>query len=125
MQFEYEKVENSNLNVADLRDYRITNSSVVLAELLVDLAPMATRFSWANIRATPTSISSPGAPPIQTNSAGQTVIQAITATTRARSTGFPTLFGTTSDGSMRTQMIELGILLFTGIVGALTVMKML
>ncbi|KAK4699021.1 hypothetical protein P7C70_g7244, partial [Phenoliferia sp. Uapishka_3] len=125
MQFEYEKVETSNANTQDLRDYRITNDTGVLAEFINDLSPMATRFSWANFRAKPTSISSAGAPPPQTNSAGSTVVEAITQTFRARPTTFPSLFGTTSDASQRAEVIQLVAIVVSGIAGALTVMKML
>ncbi|KAL8286187.1 hypothetical protein RQP46_004675 [Phenoliferia psychrophenolica] len=130
MQFEFEKNETSNDrnaagNYVDLRDYRITNDTAVRNEFLSALNPMATRFSWAMSRALPTSISSAGAPPPQTNSAGSTVVDAITQTLRARPTTFPSLFGTTSDGGQRQEVIQLAALVVSGIVGALTVMKML
>lgn len=126
MQFEYEKVETANLGTQDLRDYRITNDTEVLAVFRSALAQpeIATRFSWANYRAAPTSISSPGAP-AATNSAGQTIVEAITETTRARPTTFPKLFGTTSDGSQRAEMIELGVLVVSGLLGAWAVMRMM
>jgi hypothetical protein len=53
------------------------------------------------------------------------IVQAITATTRARPTTFPSLFGTTSDGTQRAEFIELGIMIVAGIGGALAVMKTL
>ncbi|KAM0755405.1 glycoside hydrolase [Meredithblackwellia eburnea MCA 4105] len=123
MQFEYEKVEDSNEGTQDLRDYRITNNTEVLAAFISELAPVATRFSWANYRAKPTSISSPGAP-AATNSLGSTSVQAITATTRARPTTFPSLFGLTS-GSQRQEIIELVALVTSCIIGMVSVMKML
>jgi hypothetical protein len=125
MQFEYEKVEAANSGEDDLRDYRVANASDVLAVLQsqFNAAEYATRFSWAQSRAAPTSISSAGAP-AATNSAGSTIVQAITATTRARPTTFPALFGTTSDGTQRAEYIELGVLLFSGIAGAWAVMRM-
>lgn len=124
MQFEYEKVETSNENTQDLRDYRITNASDVLAEFKVDLDAIATRFVWATSRAQPISISSAGAPPPVTNSAGSTVVAAITQTYRARPTTFPSLFGTTA-GGQRAEVIQLAAIVVSGIAGALTVMKML
>jgi hypothetical protein len=125
MQFEYEKFETSNLGTQDLRDFRITNQTAVLAELLADLNPVAAaRFSWANSRAPPTSISSINAP-AATNSAGSTVIQQITATFRARPTGFPALFGMTSDGSQRAEIVQLCAVVVSALVGLGTVMKML
>lgn len=125
MQFEYEKFETSNLGTQDLRDFRITNSTGVLAELLADLTPAnAARFSWANSRAPPTSISSINAP-AATNSAGSTVIQQITATFRARPTGFPALFGMTSDGTQRAEIVQLCAVVVSAMVGLGTVMKML
>ncbi|GAA5954071.1 hypothetical protein JCM21900_005398 [Sporobolomyces salmonicolor] len=123
MQFEYEKTETSNEGTNDLRDYRLLNNTDVLNEFKADLASLGTTFSWANSRAPPTSISSAGAPAPATNSAGSTVLQAITATTRAKPTGFPSLFGSTSDGTQRAEFIELGVMLAAGVVGAGWVMR--
>ncbi|CEQ38579.1 SPOSA6832_00009, partial [Sporobolomyces salmonicolor] len=123
MQFEYEKTETSNEGTDDLRDYRLLNNTDVLNEFKADLASLGTTFSWANSRAPPTSISSAGAPAPATNSAGSTVLQAITATTRAKPTGFPSLFGSTSDGTQRAEFIELGVMLAAGVVGAGWVMR--
>ncbi|GAA5882807.1 hypothetical protein JCM16303_002468 [Sporobolomyces ruberrimus] len=124
MQFEYEKTESANDGSNDLRDYRLTNTTSVVDELKVDLASIGDRFTWAQSRAAPTSISSAGAP-AATNSAGSTIQQAITATTRAKPTGFPSLFGTTSDGTQRAEMIELGVMIAAGIFGAGWVMRTL
>lgn len=124
MQFEYEKTETANNGQDDLRDYRLTNTTAVVDELKADLASMGDRFTWAQSRAPPTSISSAGAP-AATNSAGSTIQQAITATTRAKPTGFPSLFGTTSDGTQRAEMIELGVMIAAGIFGAGWVMRTL
>lgn len=79
MQFEYEKVENSNTNQPDLRDFRITNNTDVLVAFQGALAApaLAGRFSWAQPRSTPTSISSPGAAAPTTNSVGSTIPNAI------------------------------------------------
>jgi hypothetical protein len=72
MHFEYEKIETANDNSNDLRDFRITNDTSVLAQLKADFASAGDRFSWAQSRAPPTSISSAGAP-AATNSEGSTV----------------------------------------------------
>ncbi|GAA5956278.1 hypothetical protein JCM3765_005615 [Sporobolomyces pararoseus] len=124
MQFEYEKTETANNGQDDLRDYRLTNVTEVVDELKSDLSSIGDRFTWAQSRAPPTSISSAGAP-AATNSAGSTIQQAITATTRAKPTGFPSLFGTTSDGTQRAEMIELGVMIAAGIFGAGWVMRTL
>jgi len=124
MQFEYEKVEDSNSGTQDLRDYRILNVTEVRNEFIADIASLSDRFTWAQSRAPPTSISSAGAP-AATNSAGSSVIQAITATTRPRPTTFPSLFGYTSDGTQRAEWAELGIMVTAGMVGAWTVMRTL
>ncbi|GAA5836199.1 hypothetical protein JCM11251_007392 [Rhodosporidiobolus azoricus] len=124
MHFEHEKPESANDGSIDMRDFRITNNTAVLEVLKGDLSSAGTLFSWGNPRATPTSISSAGAP-AATNSDGQSVIQAITATTRAKPTGFPSLFGLTSDGSQRAEFIELGVMLAAGVVGAWSVMRVL
>lgn len=63
MAFEYEKYEMSNTGTQDLRDFRMTNNTGVLAELRAGILPIADRFSWAQSRSPPTSVSSPGAPP--------------------------------------------------------------
>lgn len=137
MQFEYEKFETSNVGGQDLRDYRLTNDTAILAEVVADFSALGTRFSWANSRAKPTSISTPGAPaatslPVVTESNGQVVTitpsipaNAITATTRARPSGFPDLFGSTSDGSQRAEIIEVLILVASGVAGSLAVMRFL
>ncbi|GAA5858385.1 hypothetical protein JCM8547_004673 [Rhodosporidiobolus lusitaniae] len=124
MHFEYEKIETANDGSDDDRDYRLTNNSVILNEFVADLQSAGTLFSWAQSRALPTSISSAGAP-AATNSDGNSVIQAITATTRAKPTTFPSLFGTTSDGTQRAEWAELGIVVAAGMVGAWTVMRTL
>lgn len=124
MQFEYEKEEDANNGDKDFRDYRILNVTDVRDEFIADLASLSDRFSWAQSRAPPTSISSAGAP-AATNSAGSSVIQAITATTRPRPTTFPSLFGYTSDGTQRAEWAELGVMVAAGVVGAWTVMKTL
>lgn len=62
MQFEYAKFETDNAGDQDYRDFRFTNNTAVVNELAVDFASIGTRFSWANSRAAPTSISSAGAP---------------------------------------------------------------
>ncbi|GAA5846837.1 hypothetical protein JCM9279_004460 [Rhodotorula babjevae] len=124
MQFEYEKVEDSNSGTQDLRDYRILNVTEVRNEFIADIASLSDRFTWAQSRAPPTSISSAGAP-AATNSAGSSIIQAITATTRPRPTTFPSLFGYTSDGTQRAEWAELGIMITAGMVGAWTVMRTL
>lgn len=123
MAFEYEKYEMSNTGTQDLRDFRMTNNTGVLAELRAGILPIADRFSWAQSRSPPTSVSSPGAPPA-TNSAGSTDQFAITATTRPRPTTFPSLFGTTSSAALRAEIIELGVLVASGIAGAVVLMKM-
>ncbi|GAA6007504.1 uncharacterized protein JCM10292_003907, partial [Rhodotorula paludigena] len=64
-------------------------------------------------------------PPAATNSAGSSIIQAITATTRPRPTTFPSLFGSTSDGTQRAEWAELGILVASGVLGAWAVMRTL
>ena len=134
MQFEYEKIEASNNGAPDLRDFRLTNDISVLAAFREDLVSIGPRFSWANFRAAPTSISTPGAPsatPIVTDSNGAIVTtftskqNSITATTRARPTGFPALFGTTSDGRLSAELIEVAVMVTCGVVGSLAVMKML
>jgi hypothetical protein len=124
MQFEYEKYETDNQNPPgqDFRDFRVTNDTGALDMLKADFASAGARFSWANSRAPPTSISSAGAP-AATGPGGSTVVQAITATTRARPTSFPSLFGTTSDGNQLAEFIELGIMVVAGVGGALAVMK--
>lgn len=122
MQFEYEKEELADAGGMVLNDYRLTNNSAVLNAFVADLGAEASRFSWANSRAVPTSISTPGAPPAPTTitvtnpafsipGSGDpiTVINgtthtlsppmAITATMRERSTNFPKLFGKTSSGT--------------------------
>ncbi|GAA5923770.1 uncharacterized protein JCM15063_003757 [Sporobolomyces koalae] len=124
MQFEYEKYESANDGTNDLRDYRLTNTTEVVDELVADLSSIGDRFTWAQSRAAPTSISSAGAP-AATNSEGSTIQQAITATTRAKPTGFPSLFGTTSDGTQRAELIELGVMVAAGIFGAGWVMRTL
>lgn len=124
MQFEYEKVETANNGQPDLRDYRLTNTTAVVDELRLDLASIGDRFTWAQSRAIPTSISSAGAP-AATNSDGSSIQYAITATTRAKPTGFPSLFGTTSDGTQRAEFIELGVMVAAGIFGAGWVMRSL
>lgn len=121
MQFEYTKTETANDGSDDPRDYRLTNNTEVVSELSAGLASAGTLFSWANIRAVPTSISSAGAP-AATNSDGSTVQNAITATTRAKSTSFPSLFGT-SAGSQTAQWCELGVLVTAGVAGAFAVMR--
>ncbi|POY71229.1 hypothetical protein BMF94_5541 [Rhodotorula taiwanensis] len=123
-QFEYEKTETANNGQDDLRDYRILNNTAVLNELKADLASLSGSFYWAQSRAPPTSISSAGAP-AATNSDGSTIKQAITATTRPRPTTFPSLFGTTSDGTQRAEWAELGIMVAAGVVGAWSVMRTL
>ncbi|GAA5955194.1 hypothetical protein JCM8115_001879 [Rhodotorula mucilaginosa] len=123
-QFEYEKTETANDGSDDLRDYRVLNNTAVLDELKADLNSLSGSFYWAASRAPPTSISSAGAP-AATNSAGSTVKQAITATTRPRPTTFPSLFGTTSDGTQRAEWAELGIMVAAGVVGAYSVMRTL
>ncbi|GAA5975084.1 hypothetical protein JCM11641_000025 [Rhodosporidiobolus odoratus] len=124
MHFEYEKTETANDRSDDLRDYRLTNISSVVDEFKADLSSAGDLFTWANPRAQPTSISSAGAP-AATNSAGESVVNAITATTRAKPTTFPSLFGTTSDGTQRAEWMELGVLLTAGAVGAWGVMRTL
>ncbi|GAA6041634.1 hypothetical protein JCM8097_007782 [Rhodosporidiobolus ruineniae] len=129
MHFEYEKEETSNDltpqgDYDDMRDYRLTNNSVVLAELVSDLSAAGTLFTWAQSRALPTSVSSAGAPAPKTDSAGSTIQNAITATTRAKPTGFPSLFGT-SGASQAAEWAELGILVAAGAMGAWTVMRTL
>jgi len=124
MQFEYEKVETANNGQDDLRDYRLTNTTAVVDELRLDLSSIGDRFTWAQSRAIPTSVSSAGAP-AATNSDGSSIQQAITATTRAKPTGFPSLFGTTSDGTQRAEFIELGVMVAAGIFGAGWVMRSL
>jgi hypothetical protein len=123
-QFEYEKTETANDGSDDPRDYRVLNNTAVLDELKADLNSLSGSFYWAASRAPPTSISSAGAP-AATNSAGSTVKQAITATTRPRPTTFPSLFGTTSDGTQRAEWAELGIMVAAGVVGAYSVMRTL
>ena len=136
MNFEYMKFETANDGTQDLRDFRLTNDTAVLAEFKGDLASI-NRYSWANSRAAPTSISTPGAPQatpiiVITNSNGQiitqtgtTTIQAITNTLRTRPTGFPALFGNTSSGNLRAEIIEVGILVLAGVIGSLSIMKMM
>ncbi|BGP12272.1 hypothetical protein JCM10213_000033 [Rhodosporidiobolus nylandii] len=124
MHFEYNKSESANNGQDDIRDYRMTNNTAVLDELKLDLQSAGDLFSWAQSRAPPTSISSAGAP-AATNSDGESVRQAITATTRAKPTTFPSLFGTTSDGTQRAEWAELGIMVAAGMVGAWTVMRTL
>jgi hypothetical protein len=147
MQFEYEKEELANEGGMIMNDYRLTNNSAVLNAFVADLGAEATRFSWANSRAIPTSISTPGAPPAPTTitvtnpaysapGSGDpvTVIDgttltlstplAITATTRVRSTNFPRLFGATSDATSRA-LIELAAIVMSGVIGAGVVMKWL
>ncbi|GAA6010200.1 hypothetical protein JCM10207_005663 [Rhodosporidiobolus poonsookiae] len=124
MHFEHNKTESANDGSQDNRDFRMLNNTEARAEIIADLASAGTRFSWANSRAPPTSISSAGAP-AATNSDGQSIIQAITATTRAKPTTFPSLFGLTSDGTQRAEWAELGIMVAAGMVGAWTVMRTL
>ena len=134
MQFEYEKVEASNDGSPDLRDFRLTNDTAVLAVFREDFISIGPRFSWANSRAAPTSISTPGAPsatPIVTDSNGAIVTTftptraSITATTRERPTGFPALFGTTSDGRSMAEIVEVLVMVTCGVMGSLAVMKMM
>lgn len=123
MAFEYEKFETSNIGTQDLRDFRMTNNTGALAELQAGILPLADRFSWAQSRSPPSSVSSPGAPPA-TNSMGSSIQFAITATTRPRPTTFPSLFGTTSSATLRAEILQLGVLVASGIAGAVVLMKM-
>lgn len=125
MQFEYEKVETSNENTLDDRDYRVTNDTEVLAVLKNGFSTASQYWQWATSQAQPTYISSANAPPAQTNSAGETISQAITATTRGRPTSFPSLFGLQSAASQMAEVIELSVLVASGAVGALAVMRYL
>lgn len=125
MHFEYEKFEQDNADQpADFRDFRVTNDTEVVSLLRGDFASLGDRFSWANSRAPPSSISSAGAP-AATGPGGSTIVQAITATTRARPTSFPSLFGITSDGTQLAEFVELGIMVVAGVGGALAVMRSL
>lgn len=137
MHFEFIKNETSNENTQDLRDYRITNNTLVLSEFISDLSNsgMTTRISWAAARATPTSISSPGAPPPPTNLPGSGSSQSegggtrgpegviITATTRPRDTQFPSLFGTSEAWSQRDELVELSVVIFSVVLGGWVVMR--
>lgn len=135
MQFEFIKNETANEGGQDLRDFRITNSTEVLNEFLLDLSNsgMNTRFSWANSRAAPTSISSPGAPPPTAVPSGGTgrggtsttfdESNIITATTRARSTDFPSLFGKSKSSGRREEIIELSVVTLSVILGGWFVIR--
>ncbi|GAA5899065.1 hypothetical protein JCM6882_004606 [Rhodosporidiobolus microsporus] len=124
MHFEHEKAESANDGSWDLRDFRVSNHTPVLNVLKEDLSSAGNLFSWGNPRATPTSISSAGAP-AATNSDGQTVREAITATTRAKPTGFPSLFGITSAGDRTAEWVELGVVVAAGVLGSWSVMRAL
>jgi len=125
MQFEYEKIETSNEGNDDLRDYRVTNNTAVLSVLKSALSTASSYFEWAASTTQPSIISSAGQAAPQTNSAGEIITNAITATTRGRPTTFPSLFGLSSAASQLTEMIELSILVASGLAGALAVMRYL
>lgn len=129
-------METANEGTQDLRDYRITNSTTILNQFVSDLDALGTRYSWANSRAVPTSVSSPGAPPPPTslptsggggNSTGSQGPEGviITATTRPRSTEFPSLFGSKSDGGggQREEILELTVVVMSALMGGWVVLR--
>lgn len=125
MQFEYEKTETSNDGTDDLRDYRVTNNTEVLSVLQSGLSTASAYWEWAASQTQASSISSVGQQAPQTYSNGETITNAITATTRGRPTTFPSLFGLSSAASQVTEMIELSVLVASGLAGALAVMRFL
>lgn len=125
MQFEYEKTETSNEGTDDLRDYRVTNNTAVLSVLQSGLSTASSYWEWAASQTQASSISSVGQQAPQTNSNGETITNAITATTRGRPTTFPSLFGLSSAASQVTEMIELSVMVASGLAGALAVMRFL
>ncbi|GAA95168.1 glycoside hydrolase family 26 protein [Mixia osmundae IAM 14324] len=99
MQFEYEKLETDG-GTADLRDYRLTNATDVLAAFQQDLGTTADRFVWAGFRQPPAAIPTTGRPtdlPGQTQPATSTGPPAL-ATVRNTQTSFPSLFFESSAG---------------------------
>lgn len=137
MQFEYKKNETDVLSQPVLNDYRLTNDSADLAAFVSQLGAESTRFSFANYRAKPTFISTPGAGPphvtvtvtnpaysVPGSNPSGTTVSAIVSTTRARSTSFPQLFGTTSS-TTRTALVELAVIVAAGIAGVGLAMKWL
>ncbi|KAH8928336.1 glycoside hydrolase family 26 protein [Atractiella rhizophila] len=132
MHFEHEKAEQANDGTSDMRDYRITNHSNILAVLQAGFAGLGDRFSWANVREIPTSISSPGSNAPITDSLGHvssTPPPVVSATTRPRDNQFPLLFGnkidpTKSDGMM-TEIIEISTIVLAAIGGTAVVFRWL
>ncbi len=125
MQFEYEKEESANDGSIDLRDYRITNATDVLSVFQSALSTASGYWEWAASQTQASSISSVGQQAPQTNSNGETITNAITATTRGRPTTFPSLFGLSSAASQMTEIVELSVLVASGVAGALAVMRYL
>ncbi|GAA6009635.1 uncharacterized protein JCM10292_002221 [Rhodotorula paludigena] len=63
MQFEYEKDETANDGSIDHRDFRVTNTTEVVASMRADISSIGTRFTWAQSRAPPPAHKSARAPP--------------------------------------------------------------
>jgi len=106
MAFEYEKYEDGNDGLPDLRDFRIANDTAVLAAFSSDMAAFATRVSWANYREPPADIPSSGIPADQPGGTGATTSvctkycgQVHFTTDRNPATGAPSLFGNTRESS--------------------------
>jgi len=125
MHFEYVKTEIDG-GISDLRDYRITNATDVLAAFQADLSPAATQFAWANIRQAPASIPSAGRPadlPGGSQSVSSTS-GLVFQTARILDLGSPSLFGVTAGANRAVELgFGIGLTLVAGLVGGYSVLS--
>ncbi|KAG0151708.1 hypothetical protein CROQUDRAFT_650734 [Cronartium quercuum f. sp. fusiforme G11] len=118
MHFEYEKME-ADIGAPDLRDYRLTNASDVLAAYQADLATVQDRYVWAQYRlpTRPIQTTGPGvsAPATATLTVPTLVLQTLR---NPPVTGPPTLFGTRASDAWKLS-VPLSISAFTGLSSAI------
>ena len=117
-QFEHAKIEYDS-NIADLRDYRVTNQSQVLAAFQSQLSTASTRFLFATPTQLPLGLQTTGRPaglPGASYNSTTSTVGIVFQTQRVIDLGPPSLFGVTAGAQ---QALQAATISFTaGIAGA-------